>query len=283
MSAGRNPGRTVRIDVLPQGMYRLADCDALVVIDVVLAGTLVTTALGQGRPTYLPGGLDAALRLRRELPNALFGQEGFDGLDGFEAIGPLRLGAAPESNEPLVLVVPWAVHLADADSRTAIYIGSLQNVGATARMLSQNHARVGIVGAGFRGEARSEDRIAAARLADALLRLGFRCDGMSTVQEIQSWALADLSLVSWGKSCDYLRREGRGADVDFILQHQDDINLACCYMPDGEVRGVLPANIHAGGSVVVPYVPRVAAAPDAAPASAEAEGVRRAGREPRGA
>jgi phosphosulfolactate phosphohydrolase-like enzyme len=262
MSVPRNVERTVGIDVLPQGLYRLAECDAIVVIDVVLAGTLVATALEQGRPTYLPANLEEASRLRSGLPNALLVQEGLDGLAGYEALGPTGLGAQ-DTKKPLLLVVPWAAELAEAGRRAVVYIASLRNVAATALVLAASHGRVGLLGAGYLGEARSEDRIAAARLADALLRQGFRSDGMSTLQEIRSWARADLGLVSWGKSCDYLRRAGRDADVGFILEHQDDVNLACRYAPSGEVSGVRPADVRTpSGPVVVPYVPRSAAPSD---------------------
>jgi phosphosulfolactate phosphohydrolase-like enzyme len=286
MNPGRNPGRTVRIDVLPQGLYRLADCDAIVVIDVVLSGTVVATAIDQGRKTYVHGSLEEASRLdSRHLRNALRGQDGFEDVAGYEAIGPVRLGVGNEAREPLVLLAPWAAQIGESDSKAAIYVGSLRNIGATARMLGENHARVGLLGAGFRGESRSEDRIAAARLADALVGLGFRTDGMSTLREVESWADADLSLVSWGKSCDYLRRQGRAEDVDFVVRHQDDVNLVCSYSADGEVRGVVPGNLRAEGPVVVPYVPRAAASPAPATVAEEADlGHRRARSvDPRGA
>jgi phosphosulfolactate phosphohydrolase-like enzyme len=280
MSVPRNVERTVSIDVLPQGLYRLAECDAIVVIDVVLAGTLVATALEQGRPTYLPASLEDASRLRPGIPSALFAQEGFDALAGYEALGPTGLRSGADSKKPLLLIVPWASELAEAGRRAVVYIASLRNIAATALVLAASHGRVGLLGAGYKGEPRSEDRIAAARLADALLRQGFRSDGMSTLQEIRSWARADMGLVSWGKSCDYLRRAGRDADVDFILDHQDDVNLACRYAPSGEVSGVRPADVRTpSGPVVVPYVPRAGAAADSEQSQGgDGTNVRRLGR-----
>ena len=276
MSVPRNVERTVAIDVLPQGLYRLAECDALVVIDVVLSGTLVATALEEGRPTHLGTSPEEASRLRSVLPGALLVQEGFDGLAGYEALGPTGLKAVRDSRKPLVLVAPWTGEVAEAAQRATVYIACLRNVQATALVLAENHGRVGLLGAGFRGEPRSEDRIAAARLADALLRQGFRSDGMSTVQEIRSWARADLGLVSWGKSCDYLRRAGRDQDVEFILEHQDDVHLACRYQGSGAIVAVRPADLRTpAGPVVVPYVPRPGAATEA---EKGADDVRRLGR-----
>ena len=64
---------------------------------------------------------------------------------------------------------------------------------------------------------------------------GFELEGMNTVDEVGRWGTFDPSMVNLSRSAEYLRARGRSADVDFVLGHVDDVNVACAYA-DGELR-----------------------------------------------
>ena len=92
-----------------------------------------------------------------------------------------------------------------------------------------------ILGAGEAGEICSEDQMAASWLALRFHHRGFDFEGRNTVDEVERWGTFDPSLVGLSRSAESLRARGRGADVDFVLGHVDDVNVACAYA-DGELR-----------------------------------------------
>jgi phosphosulfolactate phosphohydrolase-like enzyme len=78
----------------------------------------------------------------------------------------------------------------------------------------------------------------AAWLADRLSSRGFALEGRDTVTEVKRWGRPDISLVGWSRSAERLRSRGRGDDVDFVLEHVDDLDLVCSYA-QGELRPAL--------------------------------------------
>jgi hypothetical protein len=103
--------------------------------------------------------------------------------------------------------------------------------------------------------------MAAARLAERLLRHGFAPADRRTDDLVRRWAGADLALLRWGNSADHLRRTGQQEDLEFIVQHVDDLGFACSYR-DGEVRAARepePARRPAPARAVLAPPPRLPA------------------------
>jgi phosphosulfolactate phosphohydrolase-like enzyme len=265
MSATGAVKGTVKIDILPQGVYRNPECDALVCIDVMLASSMIVTAVSQGRPTHLPTHIHEVLELRHLLKNPLLAQETPGRVPaGFEEIGLAGLSRNTETTRPLVLVSPWTSLLAEAPPTTSFYIASFRNLAATAEVLAERHERVVLLEAGFGGDHRCEDRIAASAIARELVRRGFQPEDMTTSQEIDNWAEWDRSLLGWGKSAESLRRLGQHDDLAAILNGLDDLHCACRYN-EGRAWAVEPgdaiSNRRAAG-VVFAYISQAALAAD---------------------
>jgi phosphosulfolactate phosphohydrolase-like enzyme len=179
------------------------------------------------------------------------GPEGFD-----IELGPAALAHRTDVTRPLVLVSTWSGLLAESAGKSVVYVACFRNLQATVDRLADEHTRVALLSAGFGGEERCEDRIAAAWIARKLVERGFEPDGMTTVQEMASWGDADMSLVSWGKSADYLRRQKRDQELEFVLGHHDDLSLVCRYEA-GEifaVEGVRRLRRTASGAVRMAYI-----------------------------
>jgi phosphosulfolactate phosphohydrolase-like enzyme len=100
---------------------------------------------------------------------------------------------------------------------------------ATARVLADRHERIAIIGAGEDGDFRCEDQMAAAHIGAHLLAAGFECENPVTAGIVQRWADVDLDVATWGKSAAELKALGRGSDVDFIVRHADDLDVAVRY------------------------------------------------------
>lgn len=229
--------RKVKIDALPESAYRHLERDAIVCIDAMLAGTIVVTSLALGRRVFLVGSVEEARVLVRRFQDPLLAIEGFETApEGFDRnLGPVSLGERSDVHRPLVLVSPLAGLLANASGGAAVYVTCFRNLAATAEALAAGHQRVALLGAGYAGEQRCEDRIVAALVARMLIERGFEAEDLTTVQEVASWAGADMALVGLGKSADYLRRHRREAELEFVLSRRDDLDLVCVY-ESGEVR-----------------------------------------------
>jgi phosphosulfolactate phosphohydrolase-like enzyme len=230
-------GRTVKIDALPDSAYRHLERDAVVCIDVLLAGTTIVTALAQGRRAFPVLTVGAALDLARELDQPLLALDGDEPAprEFQKNFGPVDLDRRSDVERPLVLVSPWASLLENTAGSRAVYVACFRNLAATVDFIAEADDRVALLGAGYGGEQRCEDRIAAAVMARRLIETAFEPEDLTTVQEVSSWAQADISILALGKSADYLRRQRRDHELDFVLTHRDDVNLVCVY-EDGEVR-----------------------------------------------
>jgi phosphosulfolactate phosphohydrolase-like enzyme len=231
------PARKVKIDALPESAYRHLERDAIVCIDAMLAGTIAVTALALGRRVFTVNNPEEAGVLVRRFKDPLLAIEGYESApEGFDRnLGPVSLSRRNDVERPLVLVSPLAGLLANASGGAAVYIACFRNLAATAEALATGHQRVALLGAGYAGEQRCEDRIVAALVARLLIEQGFEPEDLTTVQEVASWAGADMALVGLGKSADYLRRQRREEELEFVLTRRDDLDLVCVYEA-GEVR-----------------------------------------------
>jgi phosphosulfolactate phosphohydrolase-like enzyme len=233
--------QTLRIDALAESVFRHVD-HAVVCIDVFLSSTTTVTSVALGRRTLIAASAEEARVRARGLSDAILAAEpglarprDFDG-----ASGPKALEGRGDVARPLVLVSPAAQLLLNAQGSPAVYVACLRNMSATADVLAERHEKVVLVGAGFGGDVRYEDQMAAAWIAAKLIERGFEAEGPDTVREVQRWGNADISLAALSRGAEHLRKQGHQADLEFALGRVDDLDVTCRYS-GGELRGTWPA------------------------------------------
>jgi phosphosulfolactate phosphohydrolase-like enzyme len=234
----RARARRITIDILPDSACRYPDYDAIVCIDVLLAGTTLVTAASQGRRVFAARGPEEALALAGPVPDPLLAHDLAAGRSAAPVgirVGPTALTRFVPAGRALVLISPFAELLANASGPRQTFVASLRNLSATVAAL-EGHERVAFIGMGSGTEVRFEDQMAAAFMARRLLDRGFEVDGLATRSQVDRWAGADVALLSWGKSAEELRTTGHHEDLDFVLGAVDDLPIVCRY-DRGEVRG----------------------------------------------
>jgi phosphosulfolactate phosphohydrolase-like enzyme len=228
-------GRRVRIEAQPESDARSRD-GAVVCVDVLLFSTSVVTSAASGRRTLAASTASGALRRAASLARPLLAAEdrtvfppGF-----WPHCGPVSLEQRADVDRPLVLVSPTARLLEEVRGGPEVYVACLRNLSATVDALASRHSSVLVVAAGDKGEMRCEDQVAAAWIARALVERDFEAEDWPTLREIERWGSADLPVVKLGKGAEELRASGRENEVRFVLEHVDDLDLACVWS-DGEV------------------------------------------------
>jgi 2-phosphosulfolactate phosphatase len=224
------PRRTVKIDAFPTSAFRYLDHDAIACIDVIRATTTVATSLAAGRRTYVTATPEEAFALASRLTRPLLsGEVGGIMPEGFEIQNsPAAVHGRDDVDRPLVLVSSSGTPLlANAcGGQAVVYAACLRNLEATVEELT-DYDRVALLGAGSRNEFRCEDQMAAGKIAARLIERGFVAEDMGTEQMAERWAEAEVPLITWGKSAEYLRRSRQHKDLDFVLAHVDDLAFAC--------------------------------------------------------
>ena len=129
-------------------------------------------------------------------------------------------------------------HMHPVVRRLATVLVALVLTALPTRAEEQLSSRVAVLAAGEAGELCTEDQMAAAWLARRLEERGFSLEGRTTVNEVDRWGQPDVSLVGWSRSAERLRSYGRDEDVDFVLEHVDDLDVVCSYA-HGELRAAL--------------------------------------------
>lgn len=228
-------GRRVRIDAPLEGASRQLD-GALVCVDVLLFSTSVVTSAATGRRTLAASTASGALRRAASLARPLLAAEERTPFPpGFEPhCGPTSLQQRTDIERPLVLVSPTARLLEEARGGREVFVACLRNVSATVAALAERYSNVVVLAVGDKGEMRCEDQVAAAWIARELVDRGFQAENWPTVREIERWGSADLPVVKLGKGAEELRTRGRENEVSFVLDHVDDLDVACVYA-GGEV------------------------------------------------
>lgn len=241
--------KTVLIDAFPRSAFRHRRRDALVCVDVMMTTTTLVSAVARGRRAFVAASASEARSLAASRGPVL-------------VAGDLDLGArVPDSpasldvgdERPLVLVSPPGTELISHSAGAAtVLVACFRNLTATASWLARGFDTVAILAAGCRQEFSCEDQMAAAWIADALSGHGFELEDRRTADLVRRWRGIEPSLVALGNSAALLRRTGRGADVDFVLSHVDDVPLACASTESGVhavrerpgmVRPVAPHNL----------------------------------------
>jgi len=240
-----SPKKTVKIDAFPESAFRYLGYDAIVCVDVIRATTTAVTAVAQDRRVFPVASVEDAFVVAGRLKNPLLAGA-VKGIQpaGFEiADGPAALVDRADTDRPMVLVSSSGTQLIVNASQPGstggpdVYVACLRNMNATVQALATGYHRVGLLGAGAKGEFRCEDQMGTAWIGGKLLAEGFEPEDDSTAQLIERWSHADVALVAWGNSADELRRANRTDDLDFVMGHVDDLDLVCRYEREEVVRG----------------------------------------------
>lgn len=223
--------RTVAIDSVSESPMHHKDCDAIVLVDVICDTTTLVTAVAQGRAAFPAASAPAALHIARGLSDALVGADEEESWrPGFHVPNSPAAIAGLNDRRPLVLsCLAGATLAAHGLFWPDVYLACLRNLAATANHLALHHRRVLILDAANDGDIRCEDQLAAAHLAQNLVDAGFEPDGFATRETLDRWGRAEVSLLSWGRSAEELRRRRRSEDLEFVLSHVDDLGVVCTF------------------------------------------------------
>jgi 2-phosphosulfolactate phosphatase len=220
--------RTVCIRCFTDDSSEYADDRALVAVDVIRATTTALTAIWMGRECHLVPTLQAAFDTASRLPNALLtGELGGEMPAGFELTNsPAQLAVRWDVTRPLVLLSSSGTRLMCGISRNdAAYLACFRNYSATIEHLVNNHDAVTLIGAGTHGDFREEDQMCCAWIADGLMQSGFAPEDDITLRVAERWRGAPHDAFLMSQSVAYLRKSGQLRDLDFILNHFDDVHI----------------------------------------------------------
>ena len=84
-------------------------------------------------------------------------------------------------------------------------------------------------------------------VAERLIQAGYEAENTQTSEYISRWRGVSPEEVRGGRSAEYLRQSGQGQDLEFILDHIDDLDTVPALL-NGELLMV-------SGTVVKPFSP----------------------------
>jgi 2-phosphosulfolactate phosphatase len=255
--------RTVKIDCLPESVELYKKGYAVVAVDVIRATTTAITAVLMGRRCFPVPNTEVALSLSRKLADPLMvGELGGDVPSGFEVTNsPAILAGRKDIERPMILLsssgskIMYEAQFADAG-----YVACLRNYSAQVEHLARHHSRIVIIGAGSRGEFREEDQLCCAWIGRGLLHHGFMPEDQMTADVIERWRDASVEGMLVSNSVKYLRRTDQLEDLEYILQHIDDVSSAFSLRGEEVVQGpvVVGQRLHSSSSHGVEQVFRPA-------------------------
>jgi 2-phosphosulfolactate phosphatase len=212
----------------------------VVAIDVIRATTTAITAVAAGQRLYPAGGIEAAVRLAADLDRPILAGE----LGGLQPYGfdmqnsPAEMQDLEDSSRPIILLSTSGTRLmAEAADRGVCHAACLRNARAQARRLAQTGADAVILGADSRGEFRDEDRLCAARIARDLVEDGYSPTDRLTAEVLERWGDAPDDAFLQGRSARYLRETAQEHDLEFVLEHIDDLSAAFA-VEGGELKAI---------------------------------------------
>ena len=148
---------------------------------------------------------------------------------------PAAVALQPDISRPMVLLSTSGTKvLCAAEGCAAVYAACLRNYTAQVRFLAAHHARVAIIGAGTRGEFREEDQMCCAWIAKGLMNAGYEPCGEQTAKLVERWSGAPVDAFLGSKSVEYLTSTGQLSDLNFNLEHIDDVD-AVFPLRNGEI------------------------------------------------
>ena len=228
--------RTVAISCFHDHLPPAREGTATVAIDVLRATTTAVTAVDAGSRVFVAASLEAAVPLAARLADSLLVGE----LGGFMPYGfhiqnsPSAVAAEQARERPVILLSTSGTRLmAEAAAQGEAYAACLRNVSAQAEHLS-GHEYVRLLGAGSRGEFRAEDQLCCVRIARALLGRDFQPADSATEALVERWSDASDDSFLDSPSVRYLRDTGQEHDLQFVLEHVDDLSAVFPIL-EGEV------------------------------------------------
>jgi 2-phosphosulfolactate phosphatase len=219
--------RSVIIDCFPERARRYGTEWTIVAVDVLRASTTLLTAAVTGVHCHPAASLDDAVALAADLPGAVVAGELAGSVPyGFELDNsPVAIVEAELGERPLVLLstagTPLICHPPEHQS---VYSACLRNWSAQSRCLQERHEQVALIGAGARGEFRPEDALCCAWIAADLVAHGYRPQNQETVDVMERWRRSPPDAIRASPSAEYLRTTGRARDIEFVLDHVDDVD-----------------------------------------------------------
>jgi 2-phosphosulfolactate phosphatase len=233
------PSKVV-IDCFQENPDFCRDGYAVVAIDVIRATTTAITAVAAGRRCFPVPSAEAARLVQQELANALMaGEVTGDMPEGFEMNNsPAEIAIRTDFQRPLVLLSSSGTKLIHAARESDFtYLACFRNYSTLSRHLIDHHSNVALIGAGTRGEFREEDQICCAWIARELIDAGYEPENDRTSSIVERWGTAGVEACLCSKSAEYLRKSGQIPDLDFTLEHVNDLPLVFM-MRDGEVVAI---------------------------------------------
>ncbi len=229
--------RTVVIDCFSASLSRYREEHAVVVVDVIRATTTAVTGVALNRRCFPTPSLEAAVPLAARLDNPLLvGELGGNMPYGFDLTNsPAALALRSDISRPMILLSTSGTRvLCGAEQCDAVYAACLRNYTTQVRFLAVHHPKVAVVGAGTRGEFREEDQMCCAWIAEGLMNEGYQAGDEKTARLVERWSGAPVEALLASKSAEYLTRTGQLSDLDFVLEHVDDVN-AVFALEDNEI------------------------------------------------
>lgn len=224
--------RTVTIDAFPESAFRHLGRDAIVCIDILRTTTTLVCSVAQGRTTLVASGLDRANALAQRMDSPIVAGEvkerGSNRLS--MADSPSSVFEHPDNTRPLILVSdPGTRLISNTRGCPSVYIASYQNMSATAIHVARHHNDVALLGAGTKGVFSCEDQMAAAWIAAELVEADFQPEDMRTSEMVERWNGVDVALTAWGNSAAALRTGPHARDLEYVIDHVNDLDLVCSY------------------------------------------------------
>ena len=124
--------------------------------------------------------------------------------------------------------------MCEAAMRGTAHVACLRNARAAAECLADGHEAVMLLAAASRGEFREEDQLCCAWIAARLADNGYEAADARTAQLVDRWATAPADALTASRSVAYLADTGQLRDLEFVLEHVDDLGQAF-RMQAGEV------------------------------------------------
>lgn len=196
-------------------------------VDVIRATTTAVTAVAAGRRCFPVASLEEAVPLAARLENPLLvGELGGNKPYGFHLQNsPAEMSRLTELARPVILLSTSGTAMLRSAARHGLtYAACLRNVRAQCERLIAAHDQVVLLAGESRGEFRDEDRLCCARMARLLIEGGYEPRDVFVEELVKRWGDAPDDAFIGGKSADYLAATGQLHDLDFILEHVDDLD-----------------------------------------------------------
>jgi 2-phosphosulfolactate phosphatase len=206
-------------------------------VDVLRATTTAVAAVAAGRRCFPVASLEAAVQLRTRLSNpVLVGELGGVMPHGFHAQNsPVEMERRIDPERPVILLSTTGTRLlCEAAGAGPVFAACLRNVASQVRWLAERRQPALLLAGESRGEFRAEDRLCCARIAKGLVAAGYVPATPLVEELIDEWGEARDDAFLAGRSVRYLRETGQYHDVEFTLNHVDDLD-AVYVLRDGEL------------------------------------------------